>query len=264
MKVLYVGDVMGKAGRLTLKKILLKICLQNNVDIVIAQAENVSHGKGMNISHYSQLKECGVNGFTGGNHSFERQDTINLVINSNMPVVAPANVLGDTFNNYKIVTKNGFSVAIVSLLGYTIPGGYDDNTQNPLICMDNLLPIIKKEFSGPIIVNFHGDISSEKVMMGHFLDGKVAAVIGDHWHVPAADERILSNGTAYISDVGMCGVLDSSLGVDWNVAIERWKGSKVKHCMYDDPPYQFNGVLITLDSTNNRAKSISRIREIIT
>ena len=180
MKVLYVGDVMGKAGRLTLKKILLKICLQNNVDIVIAQAENVSHGKGMSISHYSQLEECGVNGFTGGNHSFERQDTINLVSNLNMPVVAPANVWGDTYNNFKIINKNGFSVAIVSMLGYTIPGGYGNKTQNPLVCIDSLLPKIQKGFSGPIIVNFHGDISSENVMMGHYLDGKAAAGIGDH------------------------------------------------------------------------------------
>ena len=264
MNVLYIGDVMGRAGRLAVTKLLPKVCMQNNVDIVIAQSENVSHGKGMSMLHYAQLEECGVNGFTGGNHSFERQDTINLVNNLDMPAVAPANVVGDTLNNFKIITKNGFSVAIVSLLGYTIPGGYDDNTQNPLICMDNLLPKIQKDFSGPIIVNFHGDVSSEKVMTGHYLDGKVAAVVGDHWHVPAADERILSGNTAYITDVGMCGALDSSLGVDWDIAIDRWKGSSAKYRMHNDPPYQFNAVLIDVDNTNNKAKSISRIREIIT
>lgn len=264
MNILYVGDVMGEAGRLVVSKLLPNIRLQNNVDIVIAQSENVSHGKGMSMLHYAQLEEFGVNGFSGGNHSFERQDTINLVIDPKTPVVAPANLFGNTYNNFKIVTKNGFSVAIVSLLGYTIPSGYDDKTQNPLHCIDKLLPIIKKDFSGSIIVNFHGDISSEKVMMGHYLDGKVSAVIGDHWHIPTADERILSNSTAYVTDVGMCGALDSSLGVDWDIAIDSWKGSNAKHRMHNDPPYQFNAVLINIDNSNSKATKISRIREIIT
>lgn len=263
MNILYIGDVMGRAGRGAVTKILPKICLQNNVDIVIAQSENVSHGKGMSTLHFAQLEECGVNGFTGGNHSFERQDTINMVLDKLSPVVAPANVLGKTYGNYKIIHKNNQSIAIGSLLGYTVPNGYNDKTQNPLLFIDDLLAKIKKDFTGPIIINFHGDMSSEKVMMGHYLDGKVTAVIGDHWHVPTADERILADGTAYITDVGMCGALDSSLGVDWDIAINRWKGLTVKHRMHNNPPYQFNAVLIKLKDAGYKVTSVNRIRELL-
>ncbi|MCU0667288.1 MAG: YmdB family metallophosphoesterase [Patescibacteria group bacterium] len=260
MKILYIGDIMGRPGRKIVSKLLPGIKINHDIDLVVAQSENISHGKGMSQKHFNQLEEAGVDGFSGGNHSFERQQNIKMVLNPELPVVAPANVLGHSYGNYKIITKGDYKVAIVSLLGYTIPKGYRDNTENPLICIDKLLPVIKKLHKGPILVNFHGDVSSEKVVIGHYLDGKVTAVIGDHWHVPTADERILSKGTAHVTDVGMCGVLDSSLGIDWHLAVDRWLGKNTKFKLYDKPPYQFNAVLVKTNLNNNVAKSIERIQ----
>ena len=181
MNILYIGDVMGRPGRKVLAKVLPALRIKHDIDAVIAQAENVSHGKGMSLRHYSELEECGVDGFSGGNHTFERTDTMTLVENPDIPVTGPANVDGSAYGTYAVITaRDGQKVAVLSLLGYTIPNGYDDNVQNPLLVADEVLPNIFKQKPSAIIVNIHGDISSEKIMMGYYLDGKVTAVGGDH------------------------------------------------------------------------------------
>ena len=263
MNILYIGDIMGKPGRHVVSKLLPGIRIKYDVDFVIAQAENVTHGKAMSKKHFAELQESGVDAFSGGNHTFERKDTLQMVNNHKYPVIAPANVQRGNSTSYKIIKHGNETVAMVSLLGYTIPSGYDQYTTSPLDCMDSLLPEILANNPTAIIVNIHGDVSSEKVMTGHYLDGKVTAVVGDHWHVPTADQRVLANGTAHVSDVGMCGVLNSSLGVDINVAIARWKGSVARNAMADLKEQQFNAVLITKEATSTRATSIVRIQEFI-
>ena len=260
MNILYIGDIMGRPGRKVLAKVLPALRIKHDIDVVIAQAENVSHGKGMSLRHYSELEECGVDCFSGGNHTFERTDTMQLVVSSSAPVTAPANVVGDAFGNYKIFTsRSKQKVAILSLLGYTIPNGYDEHTKNPLLVVDTILPKIFQHKPDAVIVNIHGDVSSEKIMMGHYLDGKVTAVVGDHWHVPAADARVLPKGTAHITDVGMCGALNSSLGVDIDMAIARWRGEHVKNRMAEGGPLQFNAVLVKTIQNSLLAESIERV-----
>jgi len=251
-------------GRMVVSKLLPKIKIQHDIDIVIAQAENVTHGKGMSKKHYIELLESGVDAFSGGNHTFERSDTMRLVNDKNIPVTAPANSSLNNNSLYKIViSKSGQKVAFISLLGYTIPNGYDSSTSNPLECIDSLMTKILNDNPDAIIVNFHGDLSSEKVMAGFYLDGRVTAVLGDHWHVPSADSRILPDGTAHISDVGMCGALNSSLGVKSDLMIKRWLGNKVKNELEENAPYQFNAVFIKSDDTSLKATSIERIQEYI-
>lgn len=260
MNILYIGDVMGSPGRKVLASVLPGLRIKHEIDVVIAQAENVSHGKGMSNKHYNELEEAGVSGFSGGNHTFERIDTMKLVMSPDAPVTAPANVIGESEHVYKIISTPSGTVGIVSLLGYTIPNGYSDITTNPLTEIDNLLPELLQQKLTALIVNIHGDVSSEKVMMGHYLDGKVTAVVGDHWHIPTADARILPKGTAHITDVGMCGTLNSSLGVDIDVSIDRWKGKKVKNKMSDDTSLQFNAVVIKTKNNSLLAKSIEHIQ----
>jgi 2',3'-cyclic-nucleotide 2'-phosphodiesterase len=260
MNILYIGDIMGRPGRKIVSKLLPGLRIKYDIDVVIAQAENVSHGKGMSQKHFSQLEEAGIDGFSGGNHTIERQDTIDMVKSKSINVIAPANINGPLQHNFKIIKVKKSKVAIISLLGYTIPSGYSENTTNPLNEIDYLLPQVNMHNPNAIIVNIHGDVSSEKVMIGHYLDGKVTAVIGDHWHIPTADARVLANGSAHVTDVGMCGMLNSSLGVNVETAIKRWKGEKVKNRMEDSGALQFNAVLVSVDYKSKLAKSIERIQ----
>ncbi len=263
MNILYIGDVMGRSGRKVLAKVQPGLRIQYDIDIVIAQAENVSHGKGLSERHYTELEEAGVDGFSGGNHTFERPDTMALVANPHIAVTAPANVSGASEHCYKLLNTKAGVVAIISLLGYTIPNGYGELVLNPLDEIDYLLPIVKKDTPAAIVVNIHGDVSSEKIMMGHYLDGKVTAVVGDHWHVPTADARVLPKSTAHITDVGMCGALNSSIGVDIDRAIKRWQGERVKNHMAETGTLQLNAVLIKTKSSSVLAESIKQIQVFI-
>ena len=260
MKILYLGDVMGEPGRKVVSKLLPKIKIQHDIDAVIAQSENVTHGKGLSTNHCRELQEAGVNGFSGGNHTFERLDNMRMASDVNEPVLAPANVIGPAHDSFKLIKVNDGYVAFVSLMGYIAPKGYNhETTESPLIAIDRILPKINENKPTAIIVNIHSEFSSEKVILGHYLDGKVTAVVGDHWHVPTADARVLPDGTAHISDVGMCGALNSSIGVDLNVAIERWKGGKIRNRLDSSPPWQLCGVIIEVNTKNGLAKSIKQL-----
>lgn len=264
MKLLYIGDVMAKPGRLIVAELLPKLRKKHKIDVVVAQSENVSHGIGMSKLHYNELKDVGVDFFSGGNHSVERKETLELIANENAPVNAPANLRQNPGPDYKLLeTKNG-AVAFVSLMGATFPKGYSRDVSNPLLKIDTVLEELRAQSPIAVIVNFHGDLSSEKRVAGYYLDGKVSAVVGDHWHVPSADTMVLPKGTAHVTDVGMCGTLHSSLGVPLSVIIPRWRdGVKNVNTMDDKPPFQFNAVLIDIDEKTGLARKIERIQEII-
>ena len=132
---------------------------------------------------------------------------------------------------------------------------------NPLKVVDEILSSLVNESFAATVVNFHGDYSSEKVVIGHYLDGRVTAVVGDHWHVPTADAQVLPGGTAHITDVGMCGSLESSLGVTYESVIPRWRdGIQTRNVLETKGRRQFNAVLIKTDPETNRAQSIEQIR----
>ena len=152
---------------------------------------------------------------------------------------------------------------MASLLGTIFPH-IGEVGRGPLQAIDELLAAHKSEEYVAKIVNFHGDFSSEKRVIGFYLDGRVSVVIGDHWHVPTADAMILPGETAHITDVGMCGTLGSSLGVAKEVVIARWRdGQTAKNEIAEGPPYQFNAVLITVDPATGQAKQIQQIHKII-
>lgn len=263
LTVLYIGDVMGKPGRLVVKAVLPDLLKKHSPDLVIAQAENVSHGKGMSPAHYRELQDMGVQVFTGGNHTIERPAIKPLLQDPVEPVLAPANQPGveREWGVKDVVTTKGV-VQVVSLLGTIFPK-ITTPMDNPLRVMDEIL----NDTPGPYIariVNFHGDWSSEKRVIGYYLDGKVSAVIGDHWHVPTADALVLPGGTAHITDVGMVGTLHSSLGVNVQTIIDRWRdGAANKNDMAEHPPYQFNAVLITIDTKTGQARKIEPVQKIV-
>lgn len=264
MNILYIGDIMGESGIETVEKILPELKREHQVDLVIAQAENVSAGKGMTVVDHERLKVIGVQAFTGGNHTMSRQETNELLEDENIAATRPANYPEGTIGKrYKIIETEKGRVLIVSLLGSVVGKSADDEVDNPLTCIDEILSSLRDEEFAAIVVNFHGDFSSEKVIIGNYLDGRVAAVIGDHWHIPTADARVLKGRTAHITDVGMCGSLDSSLGIKFDSVIPRWRdGIRSRNELETEGAMQFNAVLIDIDEIG-RARSIKQIRKVL-
>ena len=265
MKILYVGDVMAKPGRQVLKHVLPGLKKELATDFVIVQAENSDdEGKGPGKAEITALQKAGGDFFTGGNHSLRGRGSEALYADESAPVLRPANLLGDVAGKgWQIVETGQGKILVASILGQTV-GRQTLLTSNPLECIDKILEDNADEDIIGSIVNFHGDFSSEKVVFGHYLDGRVSAVIGDHWHIPTADARILPNGTAHITDVGMCGTLDSSLGVKKEIIIERWKTNKPSsNEIEENGKLQLNAVLITIDLKTGLPVEIEQVRRIV-
>jgi metallophosphoesterase (TIGR00282 family) len=264
MRILYIGDIMARPGRQIVSELLPGLRKSLKIDVVVAQSENVSHGVGMSKLHYSELKKAGVDFFSGGNHSVERNETLALIKDNNQPVNGPANLRQSPGENFKLLETSFGTIAFVTLLGATFPKGYSRDVSNPLKKADEILEQLRDISKVATIVNFHGDLSSEKRVIGYYLDGQVSAVVGDHWHVPSADAMVLPKGTAHITDVGMCGSLHSSLGVKLSAIIPRWRdGEKNVNTIDANPPFQFNAVLIDIDETTGLSRSIERVQKII-
>lgn len=258
MNILYVGDVTGRLGRTTLKKHLSKVVAQHQVDFVVAQAENATHGKGINAQHAREFLDLGVNVLSGGNHSLANPAPHQ---EGGLPLLRPANLAGEVPGIGHTVAATAFGdVLVVSLQGQIV-GFNQAPIDNPLRTIDNILGQHANRKLAATIVNFHGDFSSEKVVIGQYLDGRVSAVIGDHWHVPTADAQVLPGGTAHITDVGMVGALDSSLGVPTEIIVKRWlSGEPSRNEMEEGGRTQFNAVVVNVDTASGKARGITQIR----
>lgn len=262
MNILYVGDVMGEAGLRYFEKVLPELKKEHSIDFVVVQAENVSEGRGTTQEDFKRLLKAGADACTGGNWSLYRDDIYPAFSDPNQPIVRPANYPEDTPGlGYKYVTKNGKTLLFASLLGNIVGRDSEKPMDNPLKIIDDILEAEKDTHKDAIVVNLHGDFSSEKVVIGHYLDGRVTLVTGDHWHVPTADARVLDGGTAHITDVGMCGALNSSLGVTYESVIPRWRdGRQTRNVLVAEGPMQFNSVLVRVNE-NGLADSIQQIQK---
>lgn len=262
MKILYVGDVMGEVGVEVLRTVLPDVRRETGADVVIAQAENVSEGKGLTVADYQQLRSLGVDGLAGGNWTPYRDEIFSLLSDPAAPVVAPANMHACPGPGYKYIGDGAVKVLMISLLGQIVGRDADKPTDNPLVKIDQILDSQKDIARAATVVNFHGDFSSEKVVFGHYVDGRVTVAVGDHWHVPTADARVLPGGTAHQTDVGMCGVLNASLGVSYESIIPRWKsGHPTKNVLETKGPRQFNALLVAVGA-NGLAESAQAIQKI--
>jgi len=265
MKILYVGDIMATPGIEIVEQLLPQLRTDYDIDLVLAQAENVSEGKGITPADMQRLRVAGVNAFTAGNHSLSRPEIHDAMNDPAQPIIRPANYpVGTPGLGYKYVDTPLGKVLFMSLLGHIVGRDADKLVDNPLQVIDKILAVETDTEKIATVVNFHGDFSSEKVIIGHYLDGRASLVVGDHWHVPTADARVLPKGTAHMTDVGMCGVLDSSLGVTFDSVIPRWRdGTQTRNVMATEGPRQFNAVLVTIDTATGRAQSVEHIQRII-
>lgn len=265
MNILYVGDIMGEAGMRAVSAVLPKLKKIHEIDLVIAQAENVTDGKGLSKTDFKQLRDMGIDFCTGGNWTLHLDEINDYLGDPQQPVIRPANYpTGTAGRGWKTISMNQGDVLVISLLGSIVGKDALKPVDNPLQVVDEILEEAKSMNVIATVVNFHGDYSSEKVVIGYYLDGRASAVLGDHWHVPTADAMVLPNGTAHMSDVGMCGILHSSLGVKTEVIIDRWRDSKIRRNELETTgPLQFNAALIDVDTSNGLARSIQPIHEVV-
>ncbi len=213
MKIIFIGDIVGKPGRESVKKNLPIIRNKYNPDVIVANAENAASGYGLTKKIAIELFELGINVITLGNHAWDQREMLSYIEEKPQIVRAinyPKGVPGKGI--YKLELQNGKSIIVVQVMLRLFMGlSLDD----PFFIIENLL---KSEILGStcnsILVDMHGEATSEKYALGHFLDGRVTAVLGTHTHVPTADATILDNGTAYQSDVGMSGDYNSVIGMD--------------------------------------------------
>lgn len=264
MNILYVGDVMAEPGLELVEKMLPKLRKEHKIDAVIAQAENLSDGKGVRVRDFRRLQAAGVDFCTGGNHTFFRDEINPLLKDPNEPIIRPANYPKNVPGlGYKYIDTPKGKVLVISLLGQIVGKDADRPVDNPLKTIDAILEHEKGVLRAATVVNFHGDFSSEKRIIGYYLDGRVTAVVGDHWHVPTADAMVLPKGTAHITDVGMCGSLDSSLGVKFDSLIARWRdGVQTRNVMETDGRMQFNALLIEVSPQTGQATRATAIRSV--
>lgn len=265
INVLYIGDIMGEPGIQVVGQVLPGLKKEHKLDLVIAQGENVTEGKGLTKGDFKRLQSMGIDFVTGGNWSIHRDDLHDYLADPQQPVIRPANYPDTTpGRGWKYIQTKRGSVLMVSLLGSIVGRDADKPVANPLKTIDQILAANQHEPHVATILNFHGDFSSEKRVIGYYLDGRVSAVIGDHWHVPSADAMVLPQGTAHITDVGMCGSLHSSLGVRLDTIINRWRDGRVnKNELETTGPLQFNAVLMTIDAKTSLATDIRLLQKVI-
>lgn len=227
MKILFIGDIVGRSGREAVLAELENLKYKEGIDFCIANGENASGGLGMSRRAYEELKSAGIDYFTMGNHTFSKPDAGHL-LSEGENICRPANYTDFCpGEGYAIVTDSkGRKIAVMNLMGTV----YNDIAlTNPFLAADELIEKIKN-VTNIIILDFHAEATSEKIAMGQYLDSRVSAVVGTHTHVQTADAMILPGKTAYITDVGMTGPQASVLGMKSEIAIKRFlTGEKVRY-----------------------------------
>ncbi|MEC5422619.1 TIGR00282 family metallophosphoesterase [Virgibacillus sp. C22-A2] len=255
MKILFIGDVVGSPGRDMVQEYLPKLKEKYRPTMTIINGENAASGKGITEKIYKQFLEWGAQVVTMGNHTWDKKEIFEF-IDGAKNMVRPANFPeGNPGKGMVFINMNGIEVAVINLQGRTFLPAIDD----PFRKVDELIEEAKKR-TNIIFVDFHGEATSEKQAMGWYLDGRVSAVVGTHTHTQTADERILPQGTAYISDVGMTGPYDGILGVERDAVLKRFLTSlPVRFEIDEKGRSQLNGFLVTIDNSNGKSTRVDRI-----
>ena len=254
MKILAVGDVIGSAGINELKSRLKQIKEKENIDFVIVNGENSAEGMGITEKNFNDIISQGVDVITMGNHTWGKKDVFKFI--DNPKIIRPANypqgVVGKGYNIYKCKDKK---IAVINLIGRV-----DINilTENPFLEAKKIIEKIKNQVD-IIIVDFHAEATAEKIALGYYLDGKVTAIYGTHTHVQTADEKILPNGTAYITDIGMTGPEHSVIGMDIKASIKRFETALPERYKIAEGKCIFNGVIFEIDDKTSKVINICRI-----
>ena len=250
MRILYIGDIVGSPGRRAVSALLPGLRRELSLDFVIANGENAAAGRGLTMKTAKELFAAGVDTISSGNHIWDQKEIIEE-LNGNAPIIRPANYPAGSPGR-GILTNMG--VTVLNLQGRTFMANIDC----PFRTADSLLT---DEVQSPIIVDMHAEATSEKVAMGWYLNGRVAAVLGSHTHAPTADARILSEGTAYVSDAGMCGARDSVLGFEVSASHNLFLSQLPTRLPVEEKTniLILNSVMVEIDDPTAKAVSIQRV-----
>ena len=254
MKILAVGDIVGENGLNKLKEILPNLKQREKIDFVIVNGENVAGGMGITSKDFKQILFAGANVVTLGNHTWSKKDVFNIIDEEKLlrPANYPKDVVGKGCNIYNYKNKK---VAVINLIGRTNMGVL---SENPFLEADNIIEKIKDK-ADYIIIDFHAEATAEKIALANYLDGKVNIIFGTHTHVQTADEMILPKGTAYITDIGMTGPINSVIGMDKKASIKRFVTTLPEKYKIAEGESKFNSCLFELDDETGRIEKITRI-----
>jgi metallophosphoesterase (TIGR00282 family) len=246
--ILAIGDIVGRPGRRAVSQLLPGLRQQYGLDLVIANGENAAGGIGLTLATARELLDCGVDVITSGNHIWAQKEIIPY-LDGEMPILRPLNYPPGVPGKGHIIIGQA---AVVNLMGRTFIGDFDC----PFRAMDKLLSELEQRV---IIVDFHAEATSEKVAMGRYLDGRVSAVLGTHTHVGTIDAQILPQGTAYVTDIGMSGPLDSVIGDDAEAVIQRFLTGMPHHLSVGKGKTALNAVMVKIDDESGKGLSIERV-----
>ncbi len=260
MKILVLGDIMGPSGRNAIKKKLPKIISENKIDFSVINGENAADdGKGITKDIAEELFSLGIDVITSGNHIWDKQETTTYIETENR-LLRPANLAqGSPGRGYGIFSSKNkkFKIGVVNLMGNVFMRKTEDVFKTAKeICKR----IILKKNVDFLIIDFHGEITSEKMAIGHFFDGSSTCVVGTHTHIPTADTRILDRGTAYQTDIGMCGDYNSVIGMDKENSIKKFFKDKdaVQH-FPSSGEGTLSGIIVDADNDTGLARKVSRL-----
>jgi len=259
MNILFIGDIVGKIGREAVKKILPELKKELTVDLVIANAENLAHGKGLTETTIKEMMAAGIDWFTNGDHAFDNKLEL---YQTDLPILRPANYSsGVPGKGYAIIESAGYNILLINLIGRVfMPLNYDC----PFRTAEEILTNLAKKNLSAIIVDMHAEATSEKIAFGHCLDGKVSAVLGSHTHTMTDDARITEPGMAYITDLGMVGMADGVIGVEKQTIIQTFLTQiKSPHVIPETGRAIFNAVFLTINPKTKKAVSLKPIIKII-
>lgn len=260
MKILFIGDIVGSPGRKAVKELIPRIKKRDKAEFIIANGENAAGGSGITQNIAQELLDAGIDMITSGDHIWKRKDIIEVLDqhpNVLRPLNYPPGVPGAGYNIVK--TRNGTKIGVINLVGRV----FMEAVECPFRQAREAIEDISKE-TPIIILDIHAEATSEKIAMGWYLDGRASAVIGTHTHVQTADERVLPQGTAYITDVGMTGPHDSVIGRKKEQILTRFITQLPTRFEMAEEDIQLNGALLDLDENTGKAKSIKRVRETLT
>ena len=263
LRFLIFGDVMGRIGREAILKALPELKQEYKPDLVLANAENLAHGKGVTLKTIREMHKGGIDFFTSGNHIFNNPGVQDVWSDPELKdiLIRPSNFPGGTAGEGKKMLSVGEKkVLVINLICQVF---MKEDYGNPFKELDSILNELSEK-PDVILVDMHGEASSERIAFGLYADGRVSAVTGTHTHVPTADPRILSNGTAYLTDIGMTGARESVLGVSPEGPLSMFvTGKKAPFKIPAEGPVDLNCVLITVDAETGKAVNIEQIQKII-
>ena len=253
MRILFIGDIVGSPGRRIVEERLADLVQQRQIDLVIANAENSASGFGITPRIAQELLGLGIDVISGGNHSWDRKEILEFIPHEPR-LLRPANFNASNPGSglYVGKAKNGEKFAVLNLQGRVFMASNDD----PFRIADQLL---KKIDAKVIFVDFHAEATSEKISLGWYLDGRVTAVVGTHTHVPTADERVLPQGTAYVTDVGMTGPYDGVIGVKKELVVNKFLNGMPTRFEPATGDVRLCAVVIDCDEKTGKARDIERL-----